>query len=71
MTDHDKTIGRLEAHVDDLRADVRAMRQDVQELKDLVQQARGARAALAALSAAFGGAGAMVAAWFVGIVRGG
>ncbi len=43
MTDHDKTIGRLEAHVDDLRTEVRAMRDDIGELKALVEQARGAK----------------------------
>ncbi len=43
MTDHDKVIGRLEAHVDDLRTEVRAMRDDISELKSLVEQARGAK----------------------------
>ncbi len=43
MTDHDKTIGRLEAHVDDLRTEVKAMREDIAELKSLVEQARGAK----------------------------
>lgn len=43
MTDHDKTVGRLEAHVDDLRLEVRAMREDIGELKALVEQAKGAK----------------------------
>jgi hypothetical protein len=64
MTDHDKTIGRLEAHVDDLRAEVRAMRVDISELKDLVQQARGAKAAIAWVAGLFGGASGLAAAWF-------
>jgi hypothetical protein len=63
VTDHDKTIGRLEAHVDDLRADVRALRADIGELKELVQQAKGAKAMAAWLAGLFGGAGGLLAAW--------
>ena len=67
MTDHDKTIGRLEAHVDDLRADVRALRDDVAELKELVQQAKGAKAAATWIAGLFGGAGGLAAAWLSGV----
>lgn len=68
MTDHDKTIGRLEAHVDDLRAEVRAMREDIGELKELVQQARGAKAAATWIAGLFGGAGGLATAWLSGVM---
>jgi len=57
MTEHERTIGRLEAQVARLQTDVSAM-----------DQGKGAKAALAVVSAAFGGIGATVAAWAAGIV---
>jgi hypothetical protein len=68
MTDHERTIGRLEAHVDDLRAEVKAMRGDIGELKALVEQARGARW-LGQVIAGVIGAVASGIAWAAGLIR--
>lgn len=59
----ERTIGRLEAHVEDLRAEVRAMRQDIAAMKALVEQARGARWLLTAAAAVAGGITALAAEW--------
>lgn len=70
MTEKDeRTIGRLEAHVEDLRGDVRAMREDIADLKAMVEQAKGARVAVATLASAFGGVGGLMTAWLAGWLR--
>ena len=43
MTDQERTIGRLEARVEDLRHDVQQLTSEVRQLTDLVAQVRGAR----------------------------
>ena len=72
MTEVDeRLIGRLEAHVDDLRADVKAMRAEIATLKSLVEQAKGARWALLVIASAFGGVSSLLGAWISGLFRGG
>lgn len=69
MTDQERTIGRLEAHVDDLREEVRALRQDIGDLKALVEQGRGVRWVLTALAGVTGAAGGVVSS-AAGLFRG-
>ena len=68
MTEHERTIGRLEAQVARLQTDVSDMDKKLDQIVALVEQGRGAKAMFAAISAAFGGVGAMLSAWLTGIV---
>jgi len=70
MTESDgRTLGRLEAHVADLRQDVRNLEKQVAELVALVERGRGAKFMFAAIASAFGGAGSLAAAWFSGLIQ--
>jgi hypothetical protein len=65
----ERLIGKLEAHVEDLRADVKAMRSDIGSLKNMVEQAKGARWAVVTLASAFGGLGSLFMAWATGLFK--
>lgn len=64
MTDsEERTIGRLEAHVQDLRRDVGDIKRDVVDLKNLVQQAKGVRAGLTVMVWMIGAVGGVLSSW--------
>lgn len=70
MTEDQRTIGRLEAHVDDLRTEVRGMREDINGLKALVEQGKGAKAVLLFLAGLVGSSLTFAGAWAAGLLRG-
>jgi hypothetical protein len=67
MTDQERTIGRLEAHVEQLRSQVAKQDEKLDAILALVEQGRGAKWAVGAMSAAFGGVGGLLVAWFNGM----
>jgi hypothetical protein len=54
MTDEQRTIGRLEAHVEQLRAQVAEQDKKLDAIIALVEQGKGARWALTALASISG-----------------
>lgn len=71
MTETDeRTLGRLEAHVQDLRHDVRNLSQRVDVLAALVEQGKGAKWA-AGITWGLAGALASAGAWAAGLFKGG
>jgi hypothetical protein len=69
VTDEQRTIGRLEAQVDRLRADVAALDSKLDAITSLVQQAQGARWAVGVIGA-ISGAAASAGVWVLSVVRG-
>lgn len=67
MTDQERTIGRLEAHVEQLRAQVAEQDRKLDAILALVEQGKGAKTAAIWISGLFGGAGGLVTAWLAGV----
>lgn len=64
MTEQERTIGRLEAQVSDLRDDVKSLHEDLAEIKALVQMGHGAKWAIGAMAALIGFVSSQAKAWF-------
>ena len=69
MTDDQRLIGRLEAHVEQLRKQVDEQDKKLDTILALVEQGKGARMAVAVVSSVIGGLTGFVAA-VLGVVRG-
>jgi hypothetical protein len=70
MTESDeRTLGRLEAHVADLRHDVKNLEQQVTALVAVMERVKGARIMASAIASAFGGAGGLLTAWLAGVAQ--
>jgi hypothetical protein len=63
MTEQERTIGRLEAQVGDLREDVKNLHTDLAEIKELVQMGRGAKWAIGFMAAIIGFVSSQAKAW--------
>lgn len=64
-----RTLGRLEGYVYDLRHDVKNLEQQVSALVALVERGKGARLMASAVASAFGGIGGLATAWLAGMLQ--